>query len=165
MAHAPVAAIMWRWCNQATYDTLHGNSGGQYHIDIPDSPALHDFFEGVVQTPTALGGYEMTVPINPFEGERPVPAQTLPVRFLGPKSRRKDWNISSQRPDTAYPLWRPGRGVPEVYDNSWREYLVLVRDVEGAFHARWISTASFESLPQWVSQTLASKKYGARSYE
>ena len=164
MAYVPVAAIMWRWCNQATYDTLHGNSGGQYHIAIPDSAAIHEFFEGVPQSPTDLNGFEMNVPLAPFEGEPPVPAQALPVRFMGPDSSRKDWNIRSQRPETAYPLWRPGRGVPETYDGSWHEYLVLARDRDHAFHARWISTAAFGRLPEWVRQTLSSKKYGARSY-
>lgn len=165
MARITVSAVMWRLCNKATYDTLHGNSGGQYHIAIPDSTKIHEFFEGVPRAPTDLRGYEMEVPIAPFDGDPPVEAQELTVRFMGPDSSRKDWNIVAQRPMTAYPLWRPGRGVPDDYDSSWHEYVVLVKDRNRAFHARWISTAAFERLPDVVREPLSSKKYGARSYQ
>ena len=155
---------MWRLCEKATYDTLHGDSSGQYHIAIPNRPEIHEFFEGVARTPTDLEGYELDVPIQPFEGDPPVEAWTLRVRYMGRKSARKDWNIVAQRPDSAYPLWRPGRGVPSSYEEGWREYVVLVRDINRDFHARWVGSVGFESLPGWVRETLLSDKYGARRY-
>jgi 5-methylcytosine-specific restriction protein B len=164
MSAVPVAWIMWRLCEKATYDTLHGSSKGQYHIAIPDREEFHKFFGGLPRTATELEGYELEVPIEPFEGDSPVEAWTLPVRYMGKESARKDWNIIAQRPDTAYPLWGPGRGVPGEYETGWREYLVIVRDVHGSFHARWIGTEDFEALPQWVRETLLSDKYGARRY-
>lgn len=164
MAMVPVQSILWRWCNRATYDTLHGNSRGQYHIAFSDTPQIHKFFEGVPRSATELGGYTMKVPVAPFDGVPSVAAQDLTIRFMGPESSRGDWNIVGQRPATAYPLWRPGRGVPDVYDDSWKEYVLLIRDRAGAFHARWISTESFSRLPLWARQSLETKKHGARSY-
>lgn len=164
MSEQKVHAILWVRCQKATFDTLHGHSRGQYHIALPDDEEIHDFFEGLPQTSTDKGGYEIQVPIEAFDGTDPVPAQDLPVRYMGTESRRKDWNIRSQRPATAYPLWRPGRGVPDEYRKGWREYAVLARDENDAFHARWISSDAFRRLPSWVRAALESADSGARRY-
>ena len=164
MSQHEVEAVLWVRCQQATFDTLHGKSRGQYHIAFPDDDRIHDFFDGVPRVDTSKGGYEMAVPLEPFEGSEPVPAHELGVRYMGLGSSRKDWNIRSQRPATAYPLWRPGRGVPKTYRQGWREYAVLARDADDHFHARWISSTAFQHLPSWIRLVLESANSGARRY-
>ncbi|WP_395770252.1 hypothetical protein [Arenimonas sp.] len=144
----PVNAILWRKCNQATIDTLEGVSNGQYHIALQ----THDysrFFIGVEKkNNTGLGGYELDVPIEPFSGQNPVDALTLTFKYMGQTSARKDWNIPAQRPDTAYPLWRKGRGYSSRKTVGTHDYIVIARDTDGSFHARWVRSADFIAIPE-----------------
>lgn len=165
MARIPLKSILWRWCNQATFDTLHGTSPGQYDIRLSTNPQIGEFVEGLPsEDQTAHGGYTVHVPIEPFEGDPPVEAQPLTIRYMGPRSKRGDWYIRAQRPATAYPLWRPGRGCPNLFDPAAREYAMLIRDHRDCFHARWISHDAFDSLPTWVQEALASDAVGIRRY-
>lgn len=150
-----VKALLWRICNQATFDSLHGKSKGQYDIRLTSKPAVAEFFQGLPhEEATELGGYTIQVPITAFSGPDPVPESTLAVRYMGPNSERKDWNIPAQRPETAYPLWRPGRGVPDTFEAAAKDYVLLVRDVKGGFHARWLRGANLASLPANVREAI-----------
>lgn len=155
-----VSAILWRKCNQATFDTLNDSSKGQYHIGL----STHDyenFFFGVGRIDaTEKGGFSMDVPLEPFTGPSPVEATSIKVRFMGDSSVRKDWNIPSQRMGTAYPLWRPGRGVSKVFKANANEFMLLIRDVDGKFHARWIHHADFSALPQDIQNILNRSEVG-----
>ncbi len=103
-----MAKLLWRKTNQATLDTLNGRSGGQYDIRLARGDEFAEFFSGLpLSELTEHGGYTLTVPISQAPQPLGVPAQSLRVRFMGPQSKRRDWNIPSQRPETAYPLWRP----------------------------------------------------------
>ncbi len=158
-----VDAILWRKCNQATFDSLNGNSNGQYDIRLARRD-FEQFFLGVPHTgTTALGGYDVVVPLQPYTGAQPVAATPLTIRFMGEQSARKDWNIPSQRPDTAYPLWRAGRGVSTNFNANAREYVLIIRDVDGNFHARWIRDADFASLPAIVQQIMESSEVNWRT--
>jgi hypothetical protein len=157
----PIDAILWRKWNQATFDTLIGESRGQYHITLTTLPELSDFFASADQTDdTDIGGFTLTFEVQPFEGDPPVDRQELSVRFMGSESARRDWNIPSQRPETAYPLWRVGRGPPTQYSKTLREYLIIVRDVNGGYHARWISDGEFDNLPALVRSKMQAKGVG-----
>src|SRR5690349_7549922 len=145
MSRIQVAAVLWRKMKDANFDTLSGLSRGQYDIRLGRDDLVEKFFDGIVQhNKTAIGGYELNVPVSAYTGENPVPATQLKVRFMGAGSERRDWNIPSQRPDTAYPLWRLSRGKR---DRAAENYVVLVRDIAGNFHARWLDGPALLALP------------------
>lgn len=147
-----VDAILWRRCNTATIDTLLGLSRGQYHITL-QTHSYDEFFVGLAKhNPTDLGGHEYHVPIASFTGTSPVPERTLVVRYMGPRSARQDWNISAQRPDTAYELWRPDRGFIDRASAGDRDFLVIIRDGTQNFHARWIRSVDFPVLPPVIQE-------------
>jgi 5-methylcytosine-specific restriction protein B len=162
MARKNIRAVLWRKANQATVDTLRGTSTGQYDIRlVRNSPELEGFFAGPSRVdPTAQGGYTIHVPIAAFDGPNPVPAQSLDVRFMGQDSQRKDWNIPSQRPETAYPLWRKGRGLPANCVSAIDAYACLIRDTEGQFHARWLTPQAVERLPSEIRETMEGNEVG-----
>lgn len=154
-------AVLWRRWNEATYDTLHGNSRGQYDIRLNKQDDLGDFFGGIPRTnPTAHGGFDIVVPIEPITGRTPVDASSITIRYMGPRSERKDWYIRSQRPATAYPAWRPGVGVPFEFDSELNEYLLVMRDTDGKYHGRWIHHDDVGKLPRPVVLAIGSKDVG-----
>ena len=158
----PIRAIFWRRANKATVDTLTGRSQGQYDIRW-SLDATSEFFEGIQQNePTTLGGYTLAVPLQPFGGPNPVPARTIQVHFMGPSSERKDWYIRAQRPDTAYDLWRQGRGLPGDHEfaNADRKYLLIIRDNEGLYHGRWANEATFDALPVPLKSRMKAEEVG-----
>ena len=163
MALRSVAGLLWRRLLAANFDSLGGVSRGQYDIRLGRDPDVEKFFEGLPQrSPTSLGGYELLVPIEAFDGPNPVPATELRIRFMGPRSERKDWNIPSQRPETAYPLWRLTRATR---NRRAENYVVLVRDSNGHFHARWLDSSGLAALPQRVRNLVKSEDFGVTLME
>ena len=156
----PIEAILWRRTNQATLDSLRGISKGQYDIRLTKVD-FSGFFDGFPKADvTAHGGFTITVPIAPFDGQNSVSATELKVRYMGPKSERRDWYIPSQRPDSAYDLWRPGRGPARAGAPGANEFLVIARDVDKQFHARWITDQVFQTLPPSIRQKMQSADAG-----
>lgn len=155
----PIKAFLWRKCEKATLDTLNGISAGQYHIAL-STEDFNDFFDGLPRINlTEKGGFDIKVPLQPFTGTDPIGAAEITVRYMGPKSARKDWNIPAQRPETAYELWRKGRGfLPESSDFS--DYIVIARDIDNCFHARWIRSADFNALPSIMKQAIQKNHTG-----
>ena len=147
--HCAIRAVLWRRVLQATIDTLTDLSRGQYHIALTSNHDIAKFFDGLVpRDRTGADGFSIDVPIAAFDGPNPVPPKGLEVRYMGPKSERKDWNIPSQRRETAYPLWRPGRGFSaDTPPSSGSDTIILVRDADGRFHARWLDEAGVGALP------------------
>lgn len=165
MSLVPLRAILWRCVNEATFDTLTGASVGQYDIRLTRLPQLEAFFAGLAETlPTEHGGYTKNVPIARFGGPGVVEPTTLAVRFMGLESQRKDWYIRAQRPETAYPLWRAGRGVGETFEGGRRDYVVLLRDVHDAYHARWIPEETIDAVPQPLRSTMLTKDVGVLTW-
>jgi 5-methylcytosine-specific restriction protein B len=164
MAVIPISAILWRRINKATFDSLVGASRGQYHIGLAKPDGIEDFFDPLPRVDDGdVGGFRITVPIQPVDGANPVPATNLDVCYVGDDSARKDWRIPSQRPTTAYPLWRPGRGL--IANARWpqdaqRCFIVLIRDITGGFHARWLSEAFFANLPQFLQNIMNGEEVG-----
>jgi 5-methylcytosine-specific restriction enzyme B len=163
MAKKNLSAILFRRVNKATVDTLIGKSTGQYHITIGSSDDVADFLNNLPRSEeNARGGFTIEVPIEPYEGTDPVPAQTLLIRSMGEQSSRGDWNIPAQRPKTAYPLWRVGRGLPSGTTTAPHppHYIALAKDTDGRFHARWLTPESFALLPEEIKNMAQAKEVG-----
>lgn len=141
------AQLLWRKVLNATIDTLRGRSSGQYDIRLARPEGIEEFFAGLPRTYTDLGGYNIQVPIAATTAPVPTAATSLTVAFIGPESERRDWRIPSQRPETAYPLWRLGVGLRHDTE-SGTDFIVMVRDSHGIFHARWLAGDRLELLPR-----------------
>jgi 5-methylcytosine-specific restriction protein B len=163
MTKKRLSAILWRRVNKATVDTLTGQSPGQYDIRLGSSIEIGKFFEEVPRrNQTALEGFTLDVPLQPFDGTNPVSAETLVVRYMGQSSARRDWYIPSQRPSTAYPLWRVGRGLPSGMSTSPQppHYIILAKDIDGNFHARWLTASGFALLPKEMKSMAQEEEVG-----
>lgn len=161
MAKIPVDAILWRQVTKTNYNTLSGTAKGEYDIRLGIDDEIDSFFRGVSKTDqTALGGYTLKIDLAPLESTSPVPKTPLRVRYMGPRSSRGDWNIPSQRPDTAYPLWRLSRVNPNQAEDN---YIVIARCVDGTFHARWLKPKAFGQLPIFLQKRFSSATFGVIS--
>jgi len=163
MGKKRISAILWRRVNKATVDTLAGQSRGQYDIRLAHPAGISEFFSGAPrQDETRLGGYTLHVLIESYEGADPVPSQSIRVHYMGDRSERRDWNIPSQRPETAYPLWRRGRGLPTRATKPPvpSHYVVIVRDTEGKFHARWLTDEGVQHLPEDIKRVVQTNEIG-----
>lgn len=138
--------LLWRSVLQATIDTLLGRSKGQYHITLNRPSGIQDFFAGLPRAATDRGGYNVQVPLAAAFEPVATPATSFTVAYIGPKSSRRDWRITSQRPDTAYPLWRSGVGLLDT-TRAGDDFIVLVRDTMRQYHARWLRRSDLDSLP------------------
>jgi hypothetical protein len=142
-----VPRLLWRRALDATLSTLRGESRGQYDIRLVRPPGIADFFEGLPRLQKGeRGGYSVQVPLEPATSPVPVAATSVEVAYIGPQSARNDWRITSQRPETAYPLWREGTG-PLPSTVAGEDFVVIVRDGEDRFHARWLRAADAARLP------------------
>lgn len=167
-----VEAVLWRAANTATLATLNDESKGQYHIELlaeqgtaPDHPIGQDFrrfFGDLLGAPVnKKGRLNFNVPVEAVGGSEPVPAQPLPMYYLGEGTARSSWNIPSQRSDTAYPLWRPERACPSGLPGSDKDALLLIRDTKQRYHARWLRSADRGALPDGLRAAMkASPKRG-----
>ena len=155
-----VTGVFWRRINSASHRTLHNDNDGQYHITVPkavDGPLRSFLGELPQRDHTPLGGFIIDIPIERFEGEPPVEAQDLAIKYMGPDSQRGDWNFPAQATDP-YPLWAPGRGVSDEFDPEAPEYLMLVRDENGGFHARW--QRGVDDLPEPLRDKITAEESG-----
>jgi hypothetical protein len=152
--------ILWRQVRDATIDTLSGKSGGQYDIRLTRPAGIEDFFTGLPRLKAnEMGGYSVDVPLQAATTPISVPETTIEVAYLGPRSKRKDWRIPSQRPTNAYPLWRKGVGLLDT-TRSGEDYVVLVRDGVGRFHARWVRAEDLAKLPAGLTTKIKEKDVG-----
>ena len=155
-----VTGVFWRWINGASHRTLHNNYEGQYHITVPktvDKPLRIFLGELPQRDLTGSGGFTVNIPIERFDGEQPVEPRNLTIRYMGGSSERGDWNFPSQATDP-YPLWAPSRGVSNEFDEQAREYIMLIRDEDGRFHARW--QRGVDDLPNPLRIQIASRNSG-----
>lgn len=153
-------AFLWRNCNKATLDTLLDVSKGQYDIRLTKRNFDNFFRDLSPRYPTQLGGYSLIVPLQPFTGDNPIGLSEIVVRHLGPRSERKDWNISSQRKEAAYELWREGRGFVSRKSVGEKDFIVIARDIDNGFHGRWIRSADFDALPAAMKNRMSTSEAG-----
>jgi hypothetical protein len=156
-----VPRLLWRKVEKATLDSLNGISGGQYHIALARPPGIEDFFSGLPQLPKKFKGYSVQVPLEAAPGPPSVPAQALTVYFNGWDASRREWRIPSQRPASAYPLWRPGVG-PQPGTPLGDDMVVLLRDENDLFHARWLYLSERGQLPAILRGAIGAAETGVR---
>ncbi|MCM1175193.1 MAG: AAA family ATPase [Blautia sp.] len=155
-----VHSVLWRNFNQATIDTLSGKSAGQYDIRLGAKSGYTDFFEGVPhKNLTSLGGYELKIKLEEVidSSEQVVcEEKELTVRYMGGKSTRKDWNIPSQRPETAYPMWIQSGRYPGKKDE--KSYILLIRSTAGKFYGRILLSDEVNTLPDVLKDAIGKNK-------
>ena len=160
MSEVRVSAVFWRRIIETSHKSLHGIYTGQYHITIPESVS-NQFLGFLGDLPQFEqgdnGGFIINIPIKRFDGAPPVAPQVLKVRYMGLSSARKDWNFPGQSTGP-YPLWAPQRGVPEEFDPIGREYIMLIKDEKGGFHARWQHGTA--DLPDLLRQRVEQVDFG-----
>jgi len=155
--------VLWRrvaGSGSATIKTLIGESGGQYDIRLTTCNFLGFFSDLSKDNETDKGGFDIKVPICAIDCEPRINETEIVVRFMGPGSARKDWNIPSQRPESAYPAWREGHGFETREDVGNSDYLIIIKDTTGCFHARWVRTSELNFLPQRVRDIIAERDAG-----
>lgn len=155
-----VQAVLWRNFNKATFDTLAGNSKGQYDIRLGSTLPLDDFFKGETRSNnTELGGFDIRIQVEGFgssDNDEYIPQQELNIRYMGSQSARKDWNIPSQRPETAYPLWVDADRYPGTIDE--KSYIILIRTVDGRYYGRLLLRSEIQTLPFAIETRIEEKK-------
>lgn len=158
MAKIPIDAILWRKVTDTNYNTLDGTAKGEYDIRLGRDDLVDGFFAGLTRAnPTSLGGFTLEIDLAPLESTDPVPQSKLRIRHMGAKSERQDWYIASQRPTTAYPLWRLPRVAP---DRTQVNYIIIARGVDGSYHGRWLKPKAFARLPSSLQGRLRSATFG-----
>lgn len=157
-----VSAVLWRNYNQATFDTLSGVSKGQYDIRLGSKYDFNIFFDGEChENITSLGGYDINVEFEPYlkPGDPGyVEKKNVLIRYMGASSARKDWNIPSQRPTTAYPLWiEPGR-FPKKKDED--SYVIVVRTTDDKYYGRCLLSSEVINLPKILKDKITKSETG-----
>ena len=156
----PVEAVLFVSINRISWRAMNGQEKGQYDLRIAAKSEIGAFFESVPTTETTdLGGWLRNVPIQAFDGPEPVPARTVPLRYGGPQSGRKDYYFPSQKAggDRAYPLWSPVRvtgAVGRPYEEIEGALALIVRDIHGGFHARWVPADKVGDLPEALQERI-----------
>jgi 5-methylcytosine-specific restriction enzyme B len=156
-------AFLWRrvkGADSATVVTLVGESKGQYDIRLSSKDYTPFFHSLAKENETERGGFDISLPIQPFRGPNSVDERVLIVHFMGEGSRRKDWYIRAQRPNSAYELWREGRGFESKSTVGDNDYIVIARDKNNDFHARWIRSSDFDSIPDVMKEHMITAEAG-----
>lgn len=152
--------MFWRLVNEVSYKTFHRLYGGQYHITVPGTVGGDlDAFLGYLLRygHTDNGGFSIDIPIQRFDGDPPVEPRDLKIRFMGLGSARRDWNFPGQASE-AYPLWGPPRGVPDEFAPNVRDYIMLIKDENDGFHARYQHETA--DLPDTLRELVRAKESG-----
>lgn len=142
------ARLLWRNANQSTLESLRGESPGQYDIRLGRSAAVTSFFADLPTTDDHDGQrIEITTERSPVTtGDGEALPWDIAVRRMGEDSKRRDWYIRAQRPETAHPLWRPGVG-PLAETQPGSDFVVLLRK-DDLFYAGWMRGEEVAALPE-----------------
>lgn len=168
MTKKQIDAILWRSYLAATSSTLWELSKSQYYIELsPAEPDYVEFFGGYTEKSQDPQGNEaFVIRLEPFQGESPVDGYDLKlVRLRDGTARAGKWQVLGQRGKTAYPLWQKNRGPLQPFQKMkpgerGRDFLIIVRDIAGAHHGRWLQGKDIDSLPAKIKKLLTSKNVG-----
>jgi hypothetical protein len=162
-----INAILWRKYLAATSSALWKLSKSQYYFELAGTEPDYDQFFGDKATASQdeRGNSLFTIQLEPFEGHPSVEAYELKfTKLRDVVERAGDWQVH-QSGENAYALWRASRGPLKSFqdmDEAERKlnFIVIVRDVDGRFHGRWIPGDEFHSLPVAIQNLLISKNVG-----
>lgn len=159
----PIEAILFVRVNRVSWQAMNGELRGQYDLRIASKPEISTFFDSVpTSEKTDLGGWLRNVPIEAFDGPDPVSERTIPLRYGGQESSRRDYYFPSQKVDgdRAYPLWSPRRvagSIGRPYEEIEGALALVLRDVNDGFHARWVPADKLNELPPDLLDHIASE--------
>lgn len=166
MAQKQVNAILWRSYLTSTSDALWGERTNQYYIDLPKSD-YENFFGGrATKSADSDGNQIFTITLEPYDGEPPAETYSLTFKKLREGTGRAgSWNMNGQFKDGAYALWQMGRGPIKQFakmnpDESKKNYILILRDLDGGFHGRWIQESDFMLLPQMLQNIIGQTSAG-----
>ncbi|MCC6414778.1 MAG: hypothetical protein IT582_02585 [Opitutaceae bacterium] len=163
-----VDAILWRKYLAATSHAVWKVSTSQYYFELPVGEFQKFFAGNYTPTVDPEGNDNFTIVLEPFDGEPGVGSHEVTfVRKRPGSAREGKWTVDSIRDGAkkAYALWHRNRGPLSRYENlsdneKEKNYIVIVRDVDGRFHGRWIRGTDFDALPTMVQNILSSSPAG-----
>lgn len=163
----PVKAVLFRVLTATNWSTLTGNQRGQYDLRLTSDPDFGTFFD--VPGDPAVGTWPRDIEIQPFDGSDPIPARVIPYDYYGAAGARGDYRFPKQKYNlpSAYPLWNPERvaTLTTAFSQIEGATVIVVRDVNDNFHARWLSAEAVERLPEPLRSRIKNKKAGVFEVE
>jgi 5-methylcytosine-specific restriction enzyme B len=160
----PAKSIFYRRLTDTNVGALTGKHRGEYDLRLGRRiDGIREFFELFPdEDTTPLGGWTKEVVFAPYDGPSAVPRRTVRFRYMGEESQRRDYYFASQRLEDAYDLWRPGRALPvnAEYADVQGDIVVIVRDAEDSYHARYIRQEDLTFLPVGLREALESHTTG-----
>lgn len=148
----PVTDVLFKRVTRSNARALARLERGEYDFRLGSKESLRDFFSSISVTAgseTTRGGWDKTVEFEPFSGARPVPERSARLHYMGPSGARSNDLYFAAQATGAYDLWRPGRAFPTstAPESLVGDALIIARDVNNRYHARWIRAKDFPALP------------------
>lgn len=152
-----VHSILFRRLQNSNAEAFLGGNRGEYDLRYGKLPAIATFTADLpAELPTTLGGWTKQLPIEPLDGPDPVPAKNLRLRYMGPGGARADDTYIASQSSDPYPLWKPDRARPgaTVAADLVGDVALVIKDVRGHLHARWILREDLPDLPDGLRQAI-----------
>ncbi len=170
MSQKQIDAILWRKYLTATSHAVWGVSSSQYYFELPDRGYEQFLGTKCSQFKDNDGNQAYKITLESFEGVPSAAPRDVTFAKKRPGAHREgNWTVDSIRDGTgtAYDLWRKSRGPAARYEQlppaeKEKNYIIIVRDIDGLFHGRWIRGSDFDALPTRVREALASENAGWR---
>lgn len=158
-----VHSILFRKLTLSNAGMFLGRNRGEYDLrfgKVRDIDAFTDHIPTGNQTD--LGGWTKSIPVSAFDGDPEVPPATLRLRFMGPNGARANDVYIAGQSSTPYPLWapprtRPGSAAPEDFVG---DVALLVMDVYGDYHARYVRKDVIHHLPAALQACITTQEKG-----
>lgn len=170
MAKMQIDAILWRKYLAATSHAIWEVSTSQYYFEL--TPSNYEIFLGPgAKTFTDKdGNAAYSIVLEAFDGKPAVGRHEITFTKKRPSAAREGkWTADSIRDGSkaAYDLWRRDRGPVQQYEQlplteKEKNFIIVVRDVSGQFHGRWIRGTDFDALPLRLQEVLLSGTSGWR---
>ncbi len=138
----------------------------QYYIDLPKSNYEQFFGTGAAKSFDDDQNEIFTITLQPFDGTPKEAAYSVTFKKLrAGTARAGSWNMNGQFGDKAYPLWQKGRGPTKSFSDMPKQereknYILILRDVDGQFHGRWVRDSDFDALPNTLQSLLKANNAG-----
>ena len=163
-----IDAVLWRRYATSTSDCLWGSRLNQYYIELRPDDYARFFGNSARQAKDQDGNETYSITLEAFDGVPQVASTDITFTLLrAGLQRARKWRINGQHKDQAYALWRRRHGPQKEFAEmdpveKATNLLVIVRDVGGCFHGRWIRSEDFEKLPLLFQTIFREKSSGWR---